>query len=84
MKKSLSFITILLAVLTGFVVLKFTNNYFLWLVSIIISTIVSGSLFRLVMHFLNKANRKKLPIIEKNQKGNKEDSQNNTGDGSVS
>ena len=58
MKKSLSFITILLAVLSGFVVLKFTDNYFLWIVSVIVSTIVFGSLFRLVMCFLNKANRK--------------------------
>lgn len=69
MKKSISFIIILLAVISGFVVLKITNNYFLWLVSIIVSTIVFGTFFRLVIHFSNKANRKKLPNREKKQNG---------------
>lgn len=59
MRKGLSLVTILLSVLSGFIVLKFTDNYFLWFISVIISTIVFGTVFRLVMYLVSKANRKK-------------------------
>ena len=54
MKVLLSFCTILLAVLSGFVVLKITDNYFYWLTTVIISTILLGILARSVMRLINK------------------------------
>jgi len=49
MKNYLLFITILLSVVSGFIVLKVTNNYFFWIVSVIIFTIIYGILLRLLI-----------------------------------
>ena len=38
----LFFITIFFAVIIGFIILKLTNNYFLWIISVVIATLFIG------------------------------------------
>ena len=71
MKNFLSFCTIFLAVLSGFVVLKITNNYFLWIAAVCVSCFIFGIISKKIMC-----------LMDKNGKDKTGDDKN-TGDGSV-
>ena len=58
MKNLVLFLIILLSVLSSFVVLGITENYFYWFLSVIISTIIWGTIFRIVIHIFQKMSNK--------------------------
>ena len=60
MKNLALFLIIVLSVLSSFVVLGITENYFYWFLSVIISTIIWGTIFRIVICiFQEKSNKTK-------------------------
>lgn len=60
MKNLALFLIIALSVLSSFVVLGITENYFYWFLSVIISTIIWGTIFRIVICiFQEKSNKTK-------------------------
>ena len=59
MKNLVLFLTILLSVFCGFVVLRITENYFYWILSVIISTIILGAIFRIVIGMFGKMSNKR-------------------------
>jgi len=58
MKNLALFLIILLSVLSSFVVLGITENYFYWFLSVIISTIIWGTIFRIVICIFQKKSNK--------------------------
>lgn len=54
MKNLVLFLIILFSVLSGFVVLRITENYFYWFLTVIISTIIWGTIFKIVICIFKK------------------------------
>ncbi len=50
----LFFITIFFAVIIGFIILKLTNNYFLWIISVVIATLFIGIINSILLKILKK------------------------------
>lgn len=56
--KNLVFILIILfSVLSGFVVLRITENYLYWFLTVIISTIIWGTIFKIVICIFKKISK---------------------------
>ena len=50
----LFFITIFFAVIIGIIILKLTNNYFLWIISVVIATLFIGIINSILLKILKK------------------------------